>query len=300
MLLIQSAFSRFQRAFDPVMFPLYSIIEIHPSFLPYVRKREIRWRGGSLCERCVGYRRQTHSSSSGTGGSRVLHSLSRWRSSRSSWGNSRSCLRGPGSTPGAWLLTYSSKSTGSTTSVRGSCQRKIQQSWMLRGETNISLRICRYVTLDWKCLLHVVHEPKHVWKMPLSFQSEKATVASLLTVSVSQPICFFRGFPIKPKVWSLLTVAQLHIDNQHSEKLTPSPSLVCSTKLMCCFNAHEHSSGLMLSEKQAIFTHFWLLPQTSCWQVGSRSIPITAACATGPWPNPILKLQGNSISIWQV
>lgn len=64
----------------------------------------------------------TYSSSSGSGGSSVVHSLSSWRSSRSSWGNSMSCLRRPGSTPGAWLLTYSSKSTGSTTSVRGNCQ----------------------------------------------------------------------------------------------------------------------------------------------------------------------------------
>lgn len=92
--------------------------------------------------------------------------------------------------------------------------------------------------------------------MPLSFQSQKLTVASLLRVSVSQPIWFFRGFPIKHKVWSLLRVAQLHRDKQNIENLTPSLSLVRSIKLMCCFKAHEHSSGLMLSEKQGVFTHF--------------------------------------------
>lgn len=177
--------------------------------------------------------------------------------------------------------------------------KEIKRSWMFREETNISLRIYWYVTLDLKCFLHVVHEPKHVWKMPVSFQSHKLSVASLLRVSVSQPIWFFRGFPIKHKVWSLLTVAQLHIDNQNIENLTPSLSLVCSIKLMCCFNAHEHSSGLLHSEKQGIFTHFWLLPQILCWRVRIRTITITAACATGPLPNPILKLQGNSISIWQ-
>lgn len=61
---------------------------------------------------------RTHPSS-GIPGSVVRHSRGRSSSSRSSAGNSTSSRRGPGSASGGRLRSTSSKSRGSTTSVRG-------------------------------------------------------------------------------------------------------------------------------------------------------------------------------------
>lgn len=62
--------------------------------------------------------------SSGTACATVRHSLGVEMTSMSSGGNSIKSLSGPESTMGGWVMRYSSKSTGSTASVRGTCSSK--------------------------------------------------------------------------------------------------------------------------------------------------------------------------------
>lgn len=151
------------------------------------------------------YRRETHSSSSGTRGSRVMHSLSRWRSSRSSWGNSRSCLRGPGSTPGAWLLTYSSKSTGSTTSDRGNCVRRTGIKRSLSDQKGSTRRNAWGRNTN-----QALHLLTH-----FCFSTYSLTFTTYLG--------FFGDFSLKTRFGASLQSYDL-INNQNIEGLTPSLS----------------------------------------------------------------------------
>lgn len=195
------------------MFPFHSIIEPHPSFLPCVRKRwiklakELRWRCVTVWALCwLQMQDSLFIRHRGLKGNALfvqveelqvvlgeLHELS------------EGARLHPRSMTAHILLKIHR--------LHHLCQgqlpikikkiwikdhyliKKAQQSGIVREETNTSLRIYWYVTLDSKCFLHVVHVHKCVLKnaVCLSLQSPKLTFASLLRVSLSQPIWFFQG-----------------------------------------------------------------------------------------------------------
>lgn len=57
----------------------------------------------------------------------------------SSWGNSIRSLRGPDSTMGGWVMRYSSKSTGSTDSVRGTLMVMRRKVKKMSGKTKLEV-----------------------------------------------------------------------------------------------------------------------------------------------------------------
>lgn len=68
--------------------------------------------------------------SSGTACPTVRHSLGVYTTSMSSGGKSMRSLRGPDSMMGGWVMRYSSKSTGSTASVRGTWNQRGKAVWV--------------------------------------------------------------------------------------------------------------------------------------------------------------------------
>lgn len=113
----------------------------------------------------ISYNTQHPYPSSGTACATVRHSLGVDMTSISSGGNSIRSLRGPDSTMGGWVFRYSSKSTGSTASVRGTWwrERRGKRSQKCGKKLNVLQRHSELCLQLFLCMLNLKWSGNVAW-----------------------------------------------------------------------------------------------------------------------------------------